>query len=123
MVESLNSELDVAVRANSFYNPINPKAGIMAIGNNGIEFRSNDGDGYIQMPWKNIELVRAQVFFGGRYIRGFDIITDEQLTLPFVVSDAKEALRIMRRYLRNDQMVKAPSNFKKLFKRKNKKTN
>lgn len=118
MVESLNTTVDYAIKANSFLNPINPKTGVLAIGNNGVEFRASNGAGYIQIPWQNIVQVRAQIMFRGKYIRSFDIVTDDNQTLNFVISDAKEALKAMRKYLDRDQMVQAKSNLKSIFKRK-----
>ena len=121
MVKSLNSTVELAVKANSFLDPINPKPGVMALGNNGVEFRASNGEGYIQIPWRNIITVQAQVFFNGRYIRGFDIITDDNQVLNFVVADAKKTLRVMREHLESSQLVKKRGNFSNLFKRKTKK--
>ena len=121
MVKSLNSTVELAVKANSFLDPINPKPGVMALGNNGVEFRASNGEGYIQIPWRNIIIVQAQVFFNGRYIRGFDIITDDNQVLNFVVADAKKTLRVMREHLESSQLEKKRGNFSNLFKRKTKK--
>lgn len=120
MVTDLNTQVDLAVKANSFINPIDPKQGVMAIGNNGVEFRASNGVGYIQIPWDNIVQVRAEVYRRGKYIRSFDIITDSNQTLNFVAADAIDALKAMRVYLNKDQMIQAPSHFKNMFKRKKK---
>ncbi|MGY3766183.1 DUF956 family protein [Vagococcus vulneris] len=116
MVESLNQEVDVAVKANAFLNPVNPKTGIMAIGDKGVEFRETDGAGYVQVPWQNIVQVRAQVYLKGKYIRSFDIVTDANQSLNFVTTDAIDALKAMRKHLTKEQMIQAPGNFKRLFK-------
>ncbi|MGO2082531.1 DUF956 family protein [Vagococcus sp.] len=118
MVDSLNKTVDYAAKANAFLNPLLPKAGVMAIGNNGIEFRAGDGVGFIQVPWENVVQIRAQVYFKGKYIRGFEILTDKKQVLEFVTNDSKELLKAMRHYLKKEQMVVASSNIKKIFKRR-----
>jgi hypothetical protein len=114
----LNNELDFMTRANSKLNPLSPKSGLIFIGNNGIEFREEKGPGFIQMPWSTIVQVRVQMFFGGRYVRGFFIQTEEDQLLEFIVSDAKEALKKMRKYLDRDVFVRNQSNIAQIFKRK-----
>lgn len=118
MVESLNKEVDVAIKVNSFLNPMSPKPGVLAVGDVGIEYRASNGVGFIQVPWENVTLVKADVYLKGKYIRGFDIITTENQELSFVTSNAMEALKAMRKHLAKEQMVQSPSNFKRLFKRK-----
>lgn len=113
----LNNDVDFMTRANSMLNPLDPKSGIMLIGNQGIEFRAEKGPGYIQIPWKSITHVRVQMFFKGLYVRGFFVETNENQILEFVVSDAKKALQTMNAYLQREQFVSNPSNFLKLFQR------
>lgn len=117
MVQSLNLQVELAVKANSFYNPISPKQGVMALGDKGIEFRASSGAGYIQIPWENIVQVRAQVLLG-KYIRGFDIYTDDQQRIEFVAEDAKAALRVMREHIGGEKLVRAKSNLKGMLRRK-----
>ncbi len=113
----LNSEIDFLTRANSKLNPVDPKSGILLLGNNGLEFRAEKSQGYIQMPWKSIATVHVQLFFGGRYVRGFFIETKENQSLEFIVSDAKTTLKKMRKYLGREQFVSNKSNFASMFKR------
>lgn len=115
----LNNDLDFMTRANSMLNPIQPKTGILLIGNKGIEFRAEKGSGYIQIPWESIKLVSVQLFFKGLYVRGFFIETNEDQLLEFIVSDAKEALQKMRVHLKREQFTRKKSNFLDLFKKKN----
>lgn len=117
----LNSEVDFMTRANSMLNPLDPKSGILLIGNQGIEFRAEKGPGYIQIPWKSITHVRVQMFFKGLYVRGFFIETNENQILEFIVSDAKKALQAMKTYLRREQFVSKSSNFLQLFNRNKRK--
>lgn len=116
----LNNELDFMTRANSKLNPLSPESGLILIGNNGFEFRAESSPGFIQIPWNSIVEVRVQLFFGGRYVRGFFIKTNENQDLEFIVSDAKEALRKMRKYLKREQFVRNQSNLTQIFKRNTK---
>ncbi len=113
----LNNELDFMTRANSKLNPLSPKPGLIFIGNNGFEFRGENSPGFIQIPWQSVVEVRVQMFFGGRYVRGFYIETNEDHLLEFIVSDAKETLKKMRKYLRREQFVRNQSNLAQVFKR------
>lgn len=115
----LNNELDFMTRANSKLNPLSPKSGLIFIGNNGVEFREEKGPGFIQMPWDTILQVRVQMFFGGRYVRGFFIQTNEEQLLEFIVSDAKEALKHMRNYLDREVFIRKQSNLVQMFKKEN----
>lgn len=114
----LNNQIEFMTRANSMLNPIDPKTGILLLGNNGIEFRAEKGPGFIQIPWNTIVEVRVQIFFKGKYVRGFFIETNEGQLLEFIVSDAKETLRKMQPHLKREQFVRNPSNLSEMFKRK-----
>lgn len=116
--QMLNHEVEFLTRANSKLNPLSPKSGILLIGNKGVEFRAEKGPGFIQIPWNSIVEVRVQMLFKGRYVRGFYIETDENQLLEFIVSDAKEALRYMRKHLKREQFIRNPSNLAQVFKRK-----
>ena len=113
----LNTDVDFMTRANSMLNPLDPKSGLLLIGNQGIEFRAEKGPGYIQIPWQSITQVRVQIFFKGLYVRGFFIETSENQLLEFIVSDAKKALRVMKSHLKREQFVSNQSNLLQLFKR------
>lgn len=114
----LNNEIEFMTRANSMLNPMDPKSGILLLGNNGIEFRAEKSPGYIQIPWEAVVEVRVQMFFKGKYVRGFFIETNEDQLLEFIVSDAKETLRKMQPHLKREQFVQNPNNIFEMFKRK-----
>ncbi|KRO16279.1 DUF956 family protein [Lacticaseibacillus saniviri] len=105
MVESLNREVEYAIKVNSMLNPNDPKPGVMALGDAGIEYRANNGVGFIQIPWENIKLVRAQVMWKN-HIRGFYIDLDDSRTINFVASDAIPALKVMREHLGSAKLVR-----------------
>lgn len=116
MVQQLNTKVEFVSKANAFINPVNPKPGILMVGDKGVEYKEETGPGFIQIPWANIKYVRVQMFFKGRYVRGFTFQTDEDQLLEFVVEDAKDSLRSMRKYLPREQFVAQRSNFAGLFK-------
>ncbi|MGX7349871.1 DUF956 family protein [Dolosicoccus paucivorans] len=113
---SLNDTVDFVTRANSTYQPLNPKPGLLIIGDHGVEFLSKNGQGFIQIPWHTIQKVHVQLLFKGRYVRGFFIETSDEHRLEFIVSKGKDCLRAMYRYLSRNQFVVKESNFKSLFK-------
>ncbi|KRM71636.1 DUF956 family protein [Lacticaseibacillus brantae] len=105
MVESLNKTVEYAIKVNSMITPNDPKPGVMALGDNGLEYRANNGVGFIQVPWANITLIRAQIM-GKKHVRGFFVDLDDGRSLNFVASDAIPALRVMRDHLGSDKLVR-----------------
>jgi hypothetical protein len=101
----LNAEPEFLEKCNVFLSANSPKQGELIMGENGIEFRPIFGNGFIQIPWKNIKLVRAQVLMFGKYFRGFFIDTDQGQTFNFVVSNSKEGLRVMADHLPRAQLT------------------
>lgn len=114
-VDFLNATVEYTTRANAMLNPIIPKSGIFLMGEKGIEFRSEKGPGFIQIPWTSVENIFVQMLFGGRYVRGFTIATDEGLLFEFVVNDAKDTLKYMRKYLERDVFQASKSNISKVL--------
>ncbi len=111
----LNKQVEFATKANACVNPIALTDGMIFVGEGGVEFRDLDGPGFMKMPWKNIVLVRADVYGKKHpYVRSIDIVTDQDQTLTFVVSKGMDLLKAMRRHLPPDKMVHAANNFKKL---------
>lgn len=111
----LNKEVEFVTRTNALLNPLNPSPGVFYLGETGMEYRSNRGSGYIQIPWTSIQKVRVQLFFKGKYVRGFFIETNDNQTFEFVVSHAKETLRTMRKYLPRNIFVQNHHNFAQFF--------
>lgn len=117
----LNDEIDYATRANSNYQPMNPQSGVLLIGDKGVEFQSEKSRGYIQIPWQSISAVQVQFMFFDRYVRGFTIQTTEDNTtasFEFIVKDAKETLKVMRKHLPRETFSRQRENFRHLFKKK-----
>lgn len=111
-MEPLNRKVELEIRANSMYTSMNPKPGVIFIGDRGLEFRG-EGQGYIQIPWKEMTGIRAQIFFGNHYVRGFFVDTKSG-SFNFVVTKGKKALQVMGQHLPHTMFTKNVSSFSKL---------
>ena len=121
MAISMNSKVIFSTKANSLSGIFGNKSGNILIGNKAFEFyNTRNPEDYIQIPWDEIEKVRAQLFFKDRYIRGFFIDTKNSGTYNFVVSEAGKSLKIMRDFIGNEKIVRSKPvlSLKNLFKRK-----
>lgn len=105
----LNHEVELAVHANTFTNPLFPKPGMLAVGENGLEYRADSGRGYIQIPWASIEGVEVDIP-AGNYVRSIKVATSETRPLEFVVSDGKNLVRALNRHLGREKLSMAPQN-------------
>ena len=108
----MNTKADIIVDANAFVNPIFPKQGKLIVGDKGIEFRSTKDKGFIQVPWVNLKMVRADVY--DTYVRSIDIITDQDMKLNFVVSEGAELLRCINTYVGRDKICSAGRNLERM---------
>ena len=105
MAISMNSKVIFSTKANSLSGIFGNKNGNILIGNKAFEFyNARNPEDYIQIPWDEIEKVRAQLFFKDRYIRGFFIDTKNSGTYNFVVSEAGKSLKIMRDFIGNEKL-------------------
>ena len=121
MAISMNSKVIFSTKANSLSGIFGNKNGNILIGNKAFEFyNARNPEDYIQIPWEEIEKVRAQLFFKDKYIRGFFIDTKNSGTYNFVVSEAGKSLKIMRDFIGNEKIVRSKPvlSLKNLFKRK-----
>lgn len=106
MVQSLNSQADFHTKAYVLQG-FSQKHGHILIGNQAFEFYNDrNPQDYIQIPWHQIRLVRAQLFLRDRYIRGFTIDTKEGLSVSLVVVNAGQALKVMRNYIGPEKIVR-----------------
>lgn len=112
MVVSLNRQVDIKTSANLMQGGFGAKHGDILIGDQAFEFyNSRNPESFIQIPWTEIERVRAQIFFWDKYIRGFYIDTKQNGSFNFVVSQAGKSLKCMREYLGNDLIVRQKTFF------------
>ncbi|MBF0780191.1 MULTISPECIES: DUF956 family protein [unclassified Granulicatella] len=118
MAKSQNTQVLFVTKANSFHSGLGAKHGNVMIGDKAFEFyNEKNPEDFIQIPWQEIALVRAQVFFRNKYIRGFYIDTKQNGTFNFVVYKAGKSLKMMREFIGNEKIVKQPSIFKRLWKK------
>ncbi|MDN6491786.1 MAG: DUF956 family protein, partial [Leuconostoc sp.] len=74
MVQSLNTQVDLAVDGTSFVGLA--KYGQILIGNNAFEFyNTKNPQDYIQIPWKEVDFVVVNVLFKGKWIPRYAIET------------------------------------------------
>lgn len=120
MAISMNSKVIFSTKANSLSGIFGNKNGNILVGNKAFEFyNARNPEDYIQIPWEEIEKVRAQLFFKDRYIRGFFIDTKNSGSFNFIVKNAGKCLKEMRTFVGNDNIVRNKPLFslKKLFRR------
>ena len=110
MVVSMSKKVIYTTKANCLTGSLGNKHGDVLVGDKSFEFyNQRNPEDYIQIPWGEIERVRAQMFFRDKYIRGFFIDT----------KNAGKCLKEMREFLGNEKIVrnKPLFSFKKLFKK------
>lgn len=110
MVQSLNTQVDLVVKATSFLGISN--YGKIMIGNNAFEFYNDrDPRKFIQIPWEEVDCVIASVMFKGKWIPRYAIQTKHSGMFTFSSREPKKTLRAIRNYIDPDKMVKALSFF------------
>lgn len=109
MAQSLNSTVDLTIRATSFHSLT--VYGNLMVGNNAIEFyNEKNPEDYVQIPWAEVDHVAAEVLFG-RIIPRFAVITKQNGSFAFSTRDNKATLRAVRAYVPAEKMVKSASFF------------
>ena len=91
------------------------------IGDKAFEFYNHrNPEDYIQIPWTEIDKVRAQILFRDKYIRGFFIDTKRSGSFNFIVKNSGKCLKEMREFLGNEKIVrnKPVLSLKNLLKKK-----
>lgn len=108
MVESINSKIDLVVKATSFTSTSN--YGEIMIGNKGFEFyNSRDYKKYIQIPWDEVDCVIVSVLFNGKWIPRYAVRTKKNGTYTFSSKDTKKVLRTIREHVDPNNIVKSLS--------------
>ena len=124
MVQSLNTKVDLTVKATSYLGLAN--YGEVMVGDKAFEFynEKNIRD-YIQIPWEEVNCVMASVMFKGKWIPRFAVVTKNNGNFIFSTRDNKKTLRAVRNYVDPNNIVRSLSFFqvisrglKSLFKRK-----
>lgn len=117
-VQSLNQDVHWVTPTRSTYHPLFPKEGLLAVGNVGLDYRAQDGQGFIQIPWEDVQHIYVQMFFKGRYIRAIDVLTEDDQHFEFIVKDPKITLKKIRKHLDRRKFSARQGNLATLFKRK-----
>ena len=108
MAESMNSTVDLTIRATSFHGM--GTYGDVMVGNKAFEFyNERNVEDYIQIPWTEVEGVAAEVLFGGRIIPRFAIVTKQSGAFKFSTRDNKKTLRAIREYIPAQNIVRSPT--------------
>ena len=126
MAQSLNTKVDLVMKATSFHSMNN--YGNIMIGDRWFEYyNERKVSDYIQIPWEEVDYVIASVMFKGKYIPRFAIQTKRNGTFTFSANKTKELLRAMRPYVPSERMVRSLSffdvlkrSFKNIFSKKKK---
>ena len=123
MAQSLNKVIDLQTTGTSYLS-ISGKVGKFLVGDQALEFYPDvNVEQYIQIPWSSIQQIGANVS-GRKISRHFEVFTDQGKFL-FASKDSGTILKIARKKLGNDKVVKLPTliqtigqKFKNLFAKK-----
>ena len=121
MAISKNTKVLFNTKGNLLSGMLGNKNGDILVGDKAFEFyNSRNPEDYVQIPWEEIKLVRAHIFFNDKYIRGFFVDTKSAGTFNFVVKNAGKTLKTMRDFIGNEKIVRNKPLFsiKNLFSRK-----
>ena len=114
MAQSLNSKVDLTIKATSFAG-LSTNGNVM-VGNKAFEFyNERNVEDCIQIPWDTIDRVEASVLFN-KSISRFVIFINEKTYFTFSTKDNKKTLRAIREYVPADRMLRSLS-FWDVFKR------
>ncbi len=91
MVQSLNTKVDLTVKATSYLGLAN--YGEVMVGDKAFEFynEKNIRD-YIQIPWEEVNCVMASVMFKGKWIPRFAVVTKNNGNFTFSSRDNKASI-------------------------------
>ena len=123
MAQSLNQVIDLQTTGTSYLS-ISGKVGKFLVGDQALEFYPDvNVEQYIQIPWSSIQQIGANVS-GRKISRHFEVFTDQGKFL-FASKDSGTILKIARKKLGNDKVVKLPTliqtigqKFKNIFAKK-----
>ena len=108
MVMSMNSKVVYTSKANCLTGSIGNKHGDVMIGDKAFEFYNHRNlEDYIQIPWTEIDKVRAQMFFRDKYMRGFFIDTKKSGSFNFIVKNSGKCLKEMRTFVGEENIVRS----------------
>ncbi|MDR1522219.1 MAG: DUF956 family protein [Streptococcaceae bacterium] len=110
MVKSLNTRIDLVINATAFTGLTD--YGKIMVGDKGFEFyHDHNINKFIQIPWMEVDLVTASVFFKGKWIPRFALKTKRNGTFSFASGDSGKTLKAISTYIPADRMVHSLSFF------------
>lgn len=110
MVKSLNTKIDLTIKATSYLGVAN--YGEVMVGNKAFEFyNERNVRDYIQIPWEEVDYVIASVMFKGKWIPRFAIVTKKNGNFTFSSRDNKALLRVINKYVDSKHMLRSLSFF------------
>lgn len=110
MAQSMNTTVDLTIKATSYHSLAT--YGDMMIGDKAVEFYNEKNvEDYVQIPWEEVDHVAASVMFGGKVIPRFAVFTKQNGSFSFSTRDNKKALRAMRPYVGEQNLVRSPTFF------------
>ena len=107
MAQYLNKVIDLQTTGTSYLS-ISGKVGKFLVGDQALEFYPDvNVEQYIQIPWSSVNQIGANVS-GRKISRHFEVFTDQGKFL-FASKDSGAILKIARKKLGNDKVVKLPT--------------
>lgn len=108
MVQSLNTKVDLTIKATSYLGLAN--YGNVMVGDNAFEFYNDKNiRDYIQIPWEEVDYVMASVMFKGKWIPRFAVVTKKNGKFIFSSRDNKALLRAVNKYVAYENLVRSLS--------------
>jgi hypothetical protein len=110
MVQSLNTQVDLVTNAAILTGLID--YGKIVVGDKSFEFfHDRNVNKFIQIPWAEVDLVIASVFFKGKWIPRFAIKTKRSGTFIFSSRKSGKTLKAISAYIPTKKMVRSLSFF------------
>lgn len=109
--EPINEQTDISVHANCFMAAITPKRGMLSVGDKGIEFKEDKGNGYIQIPYAQLVDVVCDVH--GKSVRSVEITVSNLQKFPFVISHGADFVRALAKHVDRSQLIGNEGAFKR----------
>ena len=118
MIESQNKKVDLTIPANHLQGLTS--RGNVVVGDRAFEYyNERNPNDYIQIPWKEVDLITAEVVFKKKIPR-FAIHTKQNGDFIFTTVDNKKTLRAINKYIPSDKLRKSLSikdYIKRIFKK------
>lgn len=106
IAQSQNTKAELVDKATSFIGMAT--YGQIMVGDKAFEFyNSKNPKDYIQIPWDEIDLVIASVYFKGKWIPRFAVQTKHNGIFPFAARHPKKVLRAMREHVDANHIVRS----------------